>query len=51
MDLKLESKVKVKNEDGDILEVTMSLRLILVEIEIPSSKKPLFLMVAGIRDV
>ena len=50
LDLELKLEVKVKNEDGDIVEVTMSLRSILVEITIPSSNKPLFLMIAGTRD-
>ena len=47
LELELKSEVKVKNEDGDIVEVTMSLRSILMEIVSPSSNKPLFLMVAG----
>ena len=50
LDLELESKVKVKNKDGNIVEVTMTLRSILMDIEIASSNKPLFLMVAGTRD-
>ena len=52
MDIEIESTVHVTDEEGDIIEVTMSLRSILMDTDITTSgtPKPLFPMIAKSRN-
>ena len=50
LELDSESGVRITDENGKILKAVMSLCSILMEIEVPSLRKPLFLMIAGMRD-
>ena len=49
MDLDVESEVRVKNEAGVVETRTMSVRSVLMDIKVPGTEQPLFLMITTNR--